>query len=117
MAFGLHVSGRASCFSLNGGAGRIMGHSAGGLAPVCAVSVLVSLAVHLRMQKFLVACLVSAIISSLLIQLIEVLVPGYLNPSSAIALANSSRLALGISVVVGRILAVVRRRGSELNHT
>jgi len=94
-----------------------MGRSAGGFATFCAVSVFVSLAVHLRMQKFLVACLVSAIISSLLIQLVEVLMSRYLYPFFAIALANSTLLALGISVVVGRILAVIRRRRSELNHT
>lgn len=110
------MSGRARCFSLNGGAVRIMGHSAGGLTAVCAVSVLLSLAVHLRMQKFLVAGLVSAIISSLLIQLIEVLMSGYLDPFFAIALVKSTLLALGISVVVGRILTIICRRRRELNH-
>ena len=109
-AFGFHVNGQIRCFSLNGGAGCIMGRSAGGFATFCAVSVFVSLAVHLRMQKFLVACLLSAVISSLLFQLVEVLMSGYLDPFFAIALVNSTFLALGISVVVGRILAIIRRR-------
>jgi membrane protein DedA with SNARE-associated domain len=87
-----------------------MGHSAGGFATLCAVSLAVSLAVHLRTQKFLVACLLSAIISSLLFELVEVLTSGYLDPFFAIALVNSTFLALGISVVVGRLLVILRRR-------
>ena len=90
-----------------------MGRSAGGFATFCAVSVFVSLAVHLRMQKFLVACLLSAVISSLLFQLVEVLMSGYLDPFFAIALVNSTFLALGTSVLVVRVLLMIRRRKSK----
>jgi hypothetical protein len=112
-AFGFHVHGQIGCFSLNGGAGRIMGDSVRGFATFRAISVVVSLAVHSRTQKFLVACLLSAIISSLFFQLGEVLLLGYLDPFFAIALVNSTFLALGISVVVGRILVIIGRRRSK----
>ena len=112
-AFEFDVSGHVGCFSFQGRAGCIMGHSAGGFAAFCAVSAVVSLAVHLRTRKFLVACLLSAIISSFLFQVLEVLMSGYLDPFFAIALVNSTFLALGISVVVGRVLVMIRRGKSK----
>lgn len=90
-----------------------MGHSAGGFATFCAVSAVVSLAVHLRTREFPVACLLSAIIASLLFQLLEVLMSGYLDTFFAIALVNSTFLALGTSVVVARVLLMIRRRKSK----
>jgi membrane protein DedA with SNARE-associated domain len=87
-----------------------MADFAGGFATFCAVSVVVSLAVHLRTQRFLVACLLSAIISALLFHLAGVLMAGYSDPFFAIAWVNRTFLALGISVVVGRMLVIVRGR-------
>jgi hypothetical protein len=90
-----------------------MGHSAGGFATFCAVSAVVSLAVHLRTREFSVACLLSAIIASLLFQLLEVLMSGYLDTFFAVALVNNTFLALGTSVVVARVLVMIRRRKSK----